>query len=120
MTVNPIPGQTPISAGPAHLHTRVARWAVGLAEAAAAVTAVAFAVYAVAYVVGGSEAIGDNWVAILVTASFFTGFLASAIAFMLAIAVKFKHERWTLLWVPLSVFPALLAFLVLGEAFWWE
>lgn len=120
MTVGPISGKTPISAGPTDVHTGVARWAVGLAEAAAAVTAVAFALYGVAYLVGGSEAIEDNWVAILVVASFFTGFLASAIAFVLAVAVKVKHERWTLLWLPLSVFPALLAFLVLGEAFWWE
>jgi hypothetical protein len=34
--------------------------------------------------------------------------------------VKVEHEPWTLLWLPLSVFPALAAFLVLGEAFWWE
>ena len=111
MTVGPISGQTPISAGPAHKHTRVARWAVGLAEAAAAMTAVAFAVYGVAYVVGGSGAIEDNWVAILVVTSFFGGFLASAVAFVLAVAVKVKHEPWTLLWLPLTVFPTLLAFL---------
>ena len=120
MTVGPISGQTPISAGPAHMHTGVARWAVWLAEAAAAGTAIAFASYGVAYVVGGSSAVEDNWVAILVATSFFGGLLASAVAFMLAVTVKVKHERWTLLWLPLSVFPALLAFLVLGEAFWWE
>lgn len=82
-------------------------------------TAIAFAVYGVAYVVGGSGAAEDNWVAILVMASFFGGFLASVIAFALAVAVKVKHERWRPLWLPLSVFPVLLAFLVLGEAFWW-
>lgn len=120
MTVDPVSGQTPISAGPAPLHTKVAHWSVGLAGAAAAVTAVAFAAYGVAYAVGGSSAIEDNWVAILVATSFFAGVLASAVAFMLAVAVKVRHERWTLLWLPLSVFPALLAFLALGEAFWWE
>ena len=83
-------------------------------------TVTAFAVYGVAYVVGGSGAIEDKWVAMLVVTAFFGGFLASAIAFVLAVAVKARHERWPLLWLPLSVFPALLAFLVLGEAFWWE
>ena len=62
----------------------------------------------------------DNWVAVLVASSFFGGFLTSAVAFALAVMVKVKHERRTWLWLPLSVFPALLAFLVLGEAFWWE
>jgi len=48
------------------------------------------------------------------------GLLASLAAFALAVVAQVKHERWALLWLPLSVFPALLAFLVLGEAFWWE
>jgi hypothetical protein len=45
---------------------------------------------------------------------------ASLAAFALALAAKIKHERWALLWLPLSLFPAFLAFLVLGELFWWE
>ena len=120
MTVGPVSGQTPISTGPAHMHTRVAQWAVGLAEAGAALAAIAIAGYGVAYVMGGSSAVEDNWVAILVVTSFFSGCLASAIAFVLAVTAKVKHERWALLWLPLSVFPSLLAFVVLGEAFWWE
>jgi hypothetical protein len=28
--------------------------------------------------------------------------------------------RWVLPWLPLSLFPALFAFVVLGELFWWE
>ena len=102
------------------MHSPRARWAVGLAETAAAMTAIAVAIYAVAVGVGGSSAVEDNWVAILVLALFFGGFLASVIAFVLAVAVKVKHEQWRLLWLPLSVFPVLLAFVVLGEAFWWE
>ena len=47
------------------------------------------------------------------------GLLASLAAFALAVVAKLKHERGALLGPP-SVFPALLAFLVLGEAFWWE
>lgn len=120
MTVGPISGQTPIPAGPAHVHAQMARWSVRLAEAAAVIVAFAFAVFGVAYLIGGMEASEDNWVGFLIVASFFGGFLTSVTAFVMAVAVKVKHERWTLLWLPLSVFPALLAFLVLGEAFWWE
>lgn len=83
-------------------------------------TAISVVVYAVAVGVGGSSAVEDNWVAILVLALFFGGFLASLTAFVLAVAVKVKHEQWPVLWLPLSVFPALVAFVVLGEAFWWE
>ncbi|HYO18247.1 MAG TPA: hypothetical protein VES02_06230 [Dermatophilaceae bacterium] len=103
MTVDPVSGQTPVSAGPAPPHTKVARWSVGLAEAAVAVTAVA--AYCVAYAVGGSSAVEDNWVAILVTTSFFAGVVASAVAFVLVVAVKVNHERWTLLWSSLAMPP---------------
>jgi cytochrome bd-type quinol oxidase subunit 2 len=120
MTDVPVSGQAPFTAGPAHTHSRRARWAVRLAEAAAPMTAIAVAVYGVAFVVGGSSAVEDNWVAILVLVLFFGGLLASVIAFVLAVAMKVKHEQWRLLWLPLSVFPVLLAFVVLGEAFWWE
>lgn len=120
MTVGPISGQTPISAGSGHLHTRVARWAVWVAEAAAAMTVIAFATYGAAYAVGGSGATEDNWVGVLVVTTFFAGLLASALAFAMAVAVKVRRQRWTLLWLPLSVFPTLLAFVILGEAFWWE
>jgi hypothetical protein len=95
-------------------------WAVRLAQAAVVVVSIAFAVFGVADVVGGSGATEDNWVALLTVTSFFGGFLVSLTAFALAVAVRVQHEQWTLLWLPLSVFPALLAFLVLGEAFWWE
>jgi uncharacterized membrane protein len=52
--------------------------------------------------------------------SLIAGLLASLAAFALAVFAKVKHERWALLWLPLSVFPALCAFLLVGEAFWWE
>jgi uncharacterized membrane protein HdeD (DUF308 family) len=83
-------------------------------------TAIAVVVYGVALVVGGSSAVEDNWVASLVLVLFFGGLFASVIAFALAFAMKVKHGQWQLLWLPLSVFPMLLAFVVLGEAFWWE
>lgn len=100
--------------------TWVPRWAVGLAAAAAVVIATAAAIFAVAYAIGGSGATEDNWVGFLVMVLLFGGLLASLAAFALAVVAKVKHERWARLWLPLSVFPALLAFLVLGEALWWE
>ena len=103
------------------VRTWVPRWAVGLAAAAVVVIATAAAIFAVAYAIGGSGATEDNWVGLLVMVSLLGGLLASLAAFALAVVVaKVKHERWALLWLPLSVFPALLAFVVLGEALWWE
>ena len=110
----------PISLGPAHAHSDLARWAVGLAAAAVVAFAVTFAMFAVAYAIGGSGATEDNWVGFLGMVSLFGGLLASLAALALALVARVKHERWALLWLPLSVFPALLAFLLLGEAFWWE
>jgi hypothetical protein len=102
------------------VRTWVPRWAVGLAAAAAVVIATAAAIFAVAYAIGGSGATEDNWVGFLVMVLLLCAGLASLAAFALAVVAKVKHERWALLWLPLSVFPALLAFLVLGEALWWE
>lgn len=109
-----------MSAAPAHPHTRLARSAVGLAEAAAVMISIAFAIFGVAYAIGGTGATEDNWVGSLTVALLFAGFVASLTAFGLAVAVRVKHDRWALLFLPLAVFPALLAILVLGEAFWWE
>lgn len=120
MTVDPVPGHAPISVGPAHAKSRLARWAVGLAAAVAVVIAMSSAVFAVAYATGGSDATEDNWVGFLGAVALLGGLLASLTAFALAVVVKVKHEQWTLLWFPLSVFPALFAFVLLGEVFWWE
>ena len=120
MTVAPVSGHAPVSVGPAHAHSRLARWAVRLAAAAAVAIATSLAIFAVAYAIGGSGATEDNWVGVLVAVLLLGGFAASLAAFALAVVATIKHERWALLWLPLSVFPALLAFLALGEAFWWE
>src|SRR3972149_11316406 len=110
----------PLSVGPAPAHSGLARWAVGLAGAVVVAIAASFAIFAVALAIGGSRATADNWVGFLGMVSLLGGLLASLAAFALAVVAKVKHERWALLWLPLSVFPALLAFLLLGEAFWWE
>jgi len=120
MQVAPVRGSAPISVPPAQGHSRLARWAVGLAATVVVAIAASSAIFAVAYVVGGSGATEDNWVGFLSMVSLLSGLLVSLAAFALAVVARLKHERWALLWLPLSVFPALLAFLALGEAFWWE
>lgn len=120
MTVASVPGHGPTSVGSASAHSRLARWAAGVAAAVVVAIATSLVIFALAYAIGGSGATEDNWVGFLAAVSLLGGSLASFAAFALAVVAKVKHERWALLWLPLSVFPALLAFLVLGEAFWWE
>jgi hypothetical protein len=97
-----------------------ARWATWIAAAVAAAVVLAFAIFGIAYLVGGWEAINDTWVGIVMVAALIGGLLVSLIAFVLAVVSVIKHERWAPLWLPLLLFPAILAFLVLGELFWWE
>jgi hypothetical protein len=78
------------------------------------------AAIAIAYAAGGEGAIEDNWLGVLLATVAAVGLTGSLAAFVLAIIAKVRHERWALLWLPLCLFPALLLFLVLGEAFWWE
>ena len=120
MTVAPVPGHAPASKRSRHAHGRLARLGVVLAAFAAVAIAASFAVLGVGYAIGGSGAIEDNWVGYLAGFSLLGGLPASLAAFTLALAAKLKHERWPVLWFPLSLFPALVALLMLGEAFLWE
>ena len=122
-------GEIVMRAGPAsptrsdsriHGRARLARAAFRLAEAALIATLSAISVFSAAYAIGGARTTEDNWLGLLVMVAMFTGFLASLAAFVLALAAKIRREPWPLLWLPLSVFPGLLTFMVLGEAFWWE
>ncbi|MBK9178073.1 MAG: hypothetical protein IPM45_00635 [Acidimicrobiales bacterium] len=98
----------------------MARWAVGLAAAVVVVIVVSYAMLAVAYAIGGDDAISDTWIGYLAGYSLIGGLLASLVALALAVVAKSTHERWTLLWLPLSVFPALFATVVLLETLWIE
>jgi cation transporter-like permease len=103
-----------------HPHGRLARWAVRLSAVFGVASAASIAAIGIAYAVGGESAVEDTLLGAFLAIVTLTGVLGSFASFLAAIAAKVRHERWTLLWLPLSVFPALLAFLVLGEAFWWE
>lgn len=113
-------GHGPVPTGSADAHSRLARWAVGLSAVFVLAVAATIMTFTVGYAVGGQSAIEDNWVAVLGLTMALVGLLDSLAAFVLAIVAKIRRERWTLLWAPLSAFPAFVAFLVLGEAFWWE
>jgi hypothetical protein len=106
--------------GPDHAKSRLARWAVGIATAVVVVLAVSYAIFGVTWAIGGEDAVSDTFVGYLAGFAVIGGLLASLAAFALAIVAKGKHERWALLWLPLSVFPTLLAIVVLVEALWME
>ena len=97
------------------------RWAVGLALGGAAAVAAAAAVTGLAYALSGSGATEDNWVGLLTVAlAVVVGLVASMTTFALAVMVSMRSYPRTRLWLPLTVFPALVALLVLGELVWWE
>ena len=120
MTDKTVLESVPIPTDPPGGRSLIARWAVGLAAVVAVVVAVSYAIFGVAYAVGGDKAISDNWVGFLGAFAMLGGLAASFVAFALAIVAKVKHERWVLLWLPLSLFPALLAVVVVAEMFWME
>jgi hypothetical protein len=120
MTVAPVPGHVPISTRPPDAHGRLVQSAVGLSAVFVVAVVAAIMTFAIGYAAGGQSAIEDNWVAVLGVTLSCVGLLASLAAFVLAVVAKIRGERWTLLWAPLWAFPAFVAFLVLGEAFWWE
>jgi hypothetical protein len=81
---------------------------------------VSYTIFAVAYAVGGSDAISDTWVGFLGALALLSGLAVSFAAFAIAVFAKVRHGRWPLLWLPLSVFPALLALALLAETFLME
>lgn len=116
MTVHPVPGA---HVAPRHAHP-LSVIAFVTAVVVAVFVVVAAAVFSIAFAIGGQDATSDNWVGALAVVGLVGGLLTSLGAFAIAAAAWLSHERTRLLWLPLALFPALLAFLVLGEAFWWE
>ena len=118
MAANPLASPVPASGG--SFHGLLARWAVGLAAGVAVVIVASYSTLWFAYAMGGSDAIEDTWIGYLAGASLVGGLLLSLVAFALAVVAKLEHERWALLWLPLSVFPALVAIVTLAETLWME
>ena len=116
MTANSFPDPTHLSSF-AHRHSPLAVWAVGLAAAVVVVVVVAYAIFAVAWVFGGQDAVSDNWVGFLAAVALVGGLAVSFAATALAVVAKYRHDDWPLLWLPLSVFPVLLVLVLLAETF---
>jgi hypothetical protein len=106
-----VPAERPVGAGGA------ARVAIVLAAFVVIVMVVSYAILLVALAIGGDAAISDTWVGAQAAFVLLGGLLTSLIALVLAGTAKVRHERANLLWLPLSVFPTLLALLVLAELF---
>jgi hypothetical protein len=100
--------------------SKLARWAVGLGSLVAVIVSLAYAVVLIALAVGGTEAIEDNFVGYLGGISLLGGLLVALVAFVLGVVAKVRHESWSLLWIPLLVFPVLFGLTSLAELFWLE
>lgn len=98
----------------------MARVAVRLGAGALAAVATGLGAFGVATAIGGQEATADTWAGFLVVALTASGTLVSLAAFGAALLAQARGERSRALWLPLVLFPAVAAFLVLGELFWWE
>jgi drug/metabolite transporter (DMT)-like permease len=81
--------------------------------------AVAFAL-AVALVALLGERAEDNALAWSLLGLMVAGLVSSLTAFVTAIIGRIRRRRTRRDWIPLAIFPAIVAFIVLGEAFWWE
>jgi hypothetical protein len=98
-------------------YSGLARLAVGLAALVVIVVVVPYTFFFVAFAGGGDDAISDTWVGALGGVSLLGGLVVSLVALMMAIVAKVRRDRSQLLWLPLSVFPTLLALVVLAELF---
>ena len=118
MTAAPLPGRFPASAGPRRSHGRLARFAVVCSAVAGAALATSVALFGIFYATGVDAE--DNWLAGILTLGLAVGVLGSLMAFLLAFVGRIWVEKWAWRWLPFCVFPAIMTFLVLGEAFLWE
>jgi hypothetical protein len=101
-------------------HEPMTRVSLGLALFAAILVLAVAALFAIAYAIGGEDATSDNWVGLITMLGLYGGLLSSLGAFVMAFVAWRVEEFSRTLWLPLAVFPALVAFIVLGEAYWWE
>ena len=120
MTAHPLRGKGSDHAASTPAPTDLDRWAVRLAAMALTVVLVSSAVVGVAYAIGGAPAMEDNWAGLLGAVSLAGGLAVSLVAFVLAVAAKVQRQRWAPLWLPLCVFPALVAVVLFAELLWLE
>ena len=85
-----------------------------------AVLGVSYAIFGVAWAFGGEDAVSDTVVGALAGFALIGGLLASLVAFVMAVVAGVKYHGWALLWLPLGLFPALVAAVAVVEALWME
>jgi hypothetical protein len=95
----------------------VGRVAVVLATFVVVAVLVSYTILFVALAAGGDDAISDTWVGFQAAFVLLGGLLLSLVAFVMAIVARVRHERSTLLRLPMALFPTLMVLLVLAELF---
>ena len=98
----------------------LSRFAFKTALAAIGVLLVGALVLLIAYLVGGQEAIDDNWGGFIFMIAFFGSWAMSLLAFVIAIIAKLRKEVGQSLVVPLWLFPVYTAAVFIGEFFIFE
>ena len=103
-----------------HRSRRTPRSVVTLSLAAAGVFAASVGTVAAFYATGREDAIEDTWAGALLVLAHGLGFVGSLVAFAGAVGARRRGDHSAALWIPLLVLPAIVLFVILGEAFWWE
>jgi amino acid transporter len=98
------------SADPAPRSKPHARWAVGLGILVAVGCAAAIATYAVA----STATTNGSWFSFLGGVALLLAVLTSMGAFAMAVTAKIQRDHSLLLWLPVALFPAIVAFIVLS------
>lgn len=91
-----------------------------LALLALAVLTAGAVLFAGAWLIGGEDAVSDNWVGVTTVATLFVGILGSFAALLTAVFAGVRHEPWSRLRLPLATFPAVVIIVVLLEALVFE
>ena len=97
--------------------TRFSRQLAGLSLVVLLAGAVLFST---AWLLGGQDAVSDNWVGVSVVVALFTGLIGTFVALVTAVVARLRHEPWRDLWLPLAAFPAVVLAVALLEAFVFE
>lgn len=100
--------------GPGHGIAQVAR------IASLAVLVLAALLFAVAWAIGGQDAVSDNWVGVSVVLGLFSGLAGAFLAMVTAVVAGLQGEPWGRLLLPLLTFPGVVLVVVLMEAFVFE
>ena len=76
--------------------------------------------FAGGWLVGGQDAVSDNWVGVTVVVALFAGLAGAFTALLTAVVAGLRHEPWRRLWLPLTAFPAVVLVVGLLEAYVFE